>query len=248
MISLRRLIAAIALLTATSLWWSAFGQLEEGRTIMLKGSGAPSANCTVGERYFRTDSTAGQNLYLCTATNTWTQASGGGSSAPVIRLPIGTCNTGPTYIGGVWAYSTTVAPNCSVIFSGFTAHNISRMIFDGQNDETVAPFTWPSGAGTSVTFRGKWSYSLTTTPTVDGSIACAADGDSMTAAPASPAEITPVALTFNTSWATANRLNEGTVTLSNAGFTAGKACWIQLVRTDAGGGNLLMHNTPQLEF
>jgi hypothetical protein len=30
------------------------------------------ATCTVGEMYFATDATAGQNLYLCTATNTWT--------------------------------------------------------------------------------------------------------------------------------------------------------------------------------
>lgn len=36
------------------------------------------ATCTVGEEYFATDATAGQNKYLCTATNTWTQQSGGG--------------------------------------------------------------------------------------------------------------------------------------------------------------------------
>ena len=75
------MIFRMLLLLVTGLWWSAFGQVEEGRAIFLKGSGAPSANCTVGERYFRTDATAGQNLYLCTATNTWTQVSGGGGSS-----------------------------------------------------------------------------------------------------------------------------------------------------------------------
>jgi hypothetical protein len=35
------------------------------------------ATCTVGEEYFATDATAGQNKYYCTATNTWTQQSGG---------------------------------------------------------------------------------------------------------------------------------------------------------------------------
>lgn len=40
----------------------------------INGTGAPAANCVVGQRYFRTDATAGQNDYLCTATNTWTLA------------------------------------------------------------------------------------------------------------------------------------------------------------------------------
>jgi hypothetical protein len=39
-------------------------------------AGKPST-CIVGEQYFATDATAGQNLYLCTGTNTWTQMSGG---------------------------------------------------------------------------------------------------------------------------------------------------------------------------
>lgn len=169
------------------------------------------------------------------------------SIAPIV-LPIGTCNTGPTYVGGAWFFSTGVAPSCSVLFTGFTALNIPRMNFDTQNDETVAAFMWPAGAGTSVTFRAKWSYSLTTTPTVEASIACHADNGDMTAAPASPSEITPVSMSFNTAWTTANRLNEGTVTMTNAAFTANKACWIKLKRTDAGGGNLFMHNLPRLEF
>ena len=38
--------------------------------------------CTVGETFFRTDAIPGQNLYLCTSTDTWTQidgSAGGGS-------------------------------------------------------------------------------------------------------------------------------------------------------------------------
>lgn len=39
--------------------------------------------CTVGDQFFKTDATAGQNLYYCTATNTFTQQlnSGGGGAA-----------------------------------------------------------------------------------------------------------------------------------------------------------------------
>jgi len=39
------------------------------------------ATCGVGEEYFATDETPGSNKYLCTATNTWTHQSGGGSGS-----------------------------------------------------------------------------------------------------------------------------------------------------------------------
>jgi hypothetical protein len=55
---------------------TSFAQMVESRVVMLKGSGAPTASCVAGERYFRTDGTAGQNLYLCTATDTWTRVTG----------------------------------------------------------------------------------------------------------------------------------------------------------------------------
>jgi hypothetical protein len=42
------------------------------------------ATCTVGDQYFATDATAGQNLYGCTATNTWTQQAGGGGGGATI--------------------------------------------------------------------------------------------------------------------------------------------------------------------
>ena len=37
------------------------------------------ATCTLGEEYFATDATAGQNKYYCTAVNTWTQSQGTGT-------------------------------------------------------------------------------------------------------------------------------------------------------------------------
>ncbi len=44
------------------------------------GATIPSA-CTVGEVFFNTSAPAGQNLYLCTAANTWSQNSGSGSGS-----------------------------------------------------------------------------------------------------------------------------------------------------------------------
>jgi hypothetical protein len=56
------------------------------------------ATCVVGDLYFDTDATAGENLNLCTATNTWTTVSGGGGS--------GTVNPGT---GGCLAYYPATA-------------------------------------------------------------------------------------------------------------------------------------------
>jgi len=44
-----------------------------------KSGTALPGTCTVGQTYFKTDATAGQNQYGCTATNTWTAQGGGGS-------------------------------------------------------------------------------------------------------------------------------------------------------------------------
>lgn len=46
----------------------------------LKTGTALPGTCTAGDMFFKTDATAGQNLYGCTATNTWSQQAGGTSS------------------------------------------------------------------------------------------------------------------------------------------------------------------------
>ncbi|MEP6715562.1 MAG: hypothetical protein ABJC09_08295 [Terriglobia bacterium] len=62
------------------------------------------ATCGVGEVYFATDATAGQNFFFCTAANTWVQQlNGGGGSTPLIgnsgtvaAIPA-TCTVGQLY-------------------------------------------------------------------------------------------------------------------------------------------------------
>jgi hypothetical protein len=58
-----------------------------GHTLPAKKGTTASkpAACTIGELYFATDATPGQNMYLCTAANTWTQLSGIVSSNGLIR-------------------------------------------------------------------------------------------------------------------------------------------------------------------
>jgi hypothetical protein len=57
--------------------------------------------CTVGQIYFATDATPGQNLYLCTAVNVWTQQSGGGGGggASLYRVTFGFNAGGPVLSG-----------------------------------------------------------------------------------------------------------------------------------------------------
>lgn len=43
---------------------------------------ARPSNCNQGQMYFATDATAGQNLYLCTATGVWSLGTGGATVTP----------------------------------------------------------------------------------------------------------------------------------------------------------------------
>ncbi|MEJ5369537.1 MAG: hypothetical protein WHT08_14555 [Bryobacteraceae bacterium] len=52
---------------------------------MQTGTSLPSG-CAIGQAFFKTDAAAGQNIYLCTAANTWTPVQGG-SGASFDRRP-----------------------------------------------------------------------------------------------------------------------------------------------------------------
>ncbi len=56
------------------------------RTAPMKVGTSLPGTCTVGDLYFKSDATAGQNIYQCQSTNTWTQQlnSGGSSTTGVI--------------------------------------------------------------------------------------------------------------------------------------------------------------------
>ena len=74
-------------------------------------SGIP-ATCSVGQVSFITDATAGQNLYFCTATNTWTQQTGAAQVYPGAGVANST--------GSAWgtSYTVGVAANNLVQLNG----------------------------------------------------------------------------------------------------------------------------------
>jgi hypothetical protein len=57
---------------------STFDVSGKTSTKPIKSGTTPPATCAVGEYFFKSDATAGQNTYACTATNTWALQGGGG--------------------------------------------------------------------------------------------------------------------------------------------------------------------------
>lgn len=107
-------------------------------TVPMKTGTALPQSCSVGEAFFKTDAAAGSNIYLCTATNTWTQVlsgssggggGGGGSTPPpdsfdwkpssryvVYRSEMGAFynQTTPAYLGDIMLIRSTGTTNLNV--------------------------------------------------------------------------------------------------------------------------------------
>lgn len=63
-------------------------------TAPIKTGTSLPGTCAVGDLYFKSDATAGQNIYECQSTNTWTQQlnSGGGGGGTVTTVSVTTAN------------------------------------------------------------------------------------------------------------------------------------------------------------
>lgn len=78
------------------LLWSGLAVAQIGNFPPLVGQRGTAAaipvNCSVGQLYFATDATAGQNIYQCASANTWTQQlnSGGGITVGTTAITGGT--------------------------------------------------------------------------------------------------------------------------------------------------------------
>lgn len=109
------------------------------------------ATCSVGEEYFASDATAGQNMFYCTASNTWTQQlnSGGGSSA-FNSITSGTNTTAAMLVGtggslgvtGSGTIAATTAVNLSSYPTLCSGSQFSQGLSSGSNNCAT-----PSGSG-----------------------------------------------------------------------------------------------------
>jgi hypothetical protein len=125
---------------------------KKGLTSAIPGT------CTVGEEYFATDATAGQNKYLCTATNVFTQQSGGGGGSGTVSSgtagqPAVYAATGAT-VSGVDAKtfrSSTYSNEESATGHGDSAYTIlatDRFVY--TNSAFTASRTWTLPAANAV--------------------------------------------------------------------------------------------------
>ena len=155
-----------------------------GNTIPARtGTGAPTgSNClAVGEQFFQTDATAGQNLWLATTFGTpctWTQITSGsgssGSGITVYASPALTLAAGTYYfpVGGGSLNSATESVAQTAAPAAMTVANFYVQISTALGSGNSAVFTWRKGSssqtltctisGASATSCNDASHSFTT--------------------------------------------------------------------------------------
>lgn len=100
----------------------------------LSGTGVPAMACSVGQFYVRTTGTP--SLYICTTTNTWTLAGGGGVGvkSQYFGATVGGITYGPGFAAG------DVGPSTATL--GGTGHRFTTIQFSGTADNDVS-FSFP---------------------------------------------------------------------------------------------------------
>ncbi len=111
---------------------SAWGQQIESRAVMLKGTSLPGS-CTVGERFFKTDASAGSNLYGCTTTNNWTVMSGGTGTGLCVN-PLGAAKTSSTVLTLNGSCSSGAPAVVAVGTTGYQFTNSYTLTISGTSD------------------------------------------------------------------------------------------------------------------
>ena len=131
-------------------------------TAPLKTGTSLPGSCTVGQMYFKSDVTAGQNLHLCTATNTWTQVTGGGGGG-----------------GGAGATSGAIASRPSPGTAGRTYLALdswyTNIMDNGSSWEYFAGF---SRVTPPVSANFATQGTITATPQTNGAIVLTSTGNS----------------------------------------------------------------------
>ncbi len=121
---------------------------------------ARPATCGVGELYFITDATAGQNISGCTATNTWTLQSGGGTSAVICNFDtLGVTPATPVITQGA------AGTSCTASSTAGTGSRPGVVITDNLGQIVKWVSCWTGGATNSI-FGG-----LTTTTAIQDGVA-----------------------------------------------------------------------------
>ncbi len=106
--------------------------------IGAKGASTPT-NCTVGQLFFKTGVTAGQNIYGCTSTNTWTAE--GGAGGTVTSVSVTTANG----VSGTVVTATTT-PAISLLLGAITPTSVTA-ISATELAPALTAGNWTVGSG-----------------------------------------------------------------------------------------------------
>ena len=205
------------------------------------GSGAPGGSCTTGDTYFRTSGvTAGQNLYLCTASNTWTQVTGGsGSSSVMFNFPFGQYNaTSTAWVSG-WNFSdamvnaqavgnVTCPATSSLAECGIRWYSLADASQRYATNTFTLPANWTSG---TVTFSIAFGSNGSTDPVLKVATKCYTSGSTPPAYNASQ--------TLPSGTVAAGNSYTRTIALTTTGCAGGRPMTIQLTRDDNTSGFIL---------
>ncbi len=118
------------------------------------------STCTVGDQVFKSDATAGQNLYSCTATNTWT-VQGGSSSGGGTSMQFGTTLATAQVPASSTLYASPGATTMSnvanrefIVPSACTMRNLvfrTASAQTGSGTLVVSLYSFATGANTVIT-------------------------------------------------------------------------------------------------
>jgi len=134
-----------------------------------RGTTLPSA-CTTGDMFFKTNATAGQNLFYCTSTNTWTVQTTGAGSGTIASTALALKGDGA---GGAIATTNTTGFGTGTLVLGAskTATINNSITFAGTDSTTM---TFPSTSATLA--RTDAANTFTGHQTVEGVTSTGATG------------------------------------------------------------------------
>jgi hypothetical protein len=95
----------------------------------------PPGTCVIGDLFYDTDATVGQNLKGCTTTNNWTTlGDGGGGASDITTLTGGTQDGVP--VGDGTNFAVKVIPSCSDPTASKLLYNSTTNVFSCGNDQS----------------------------------------------------------------------------------------------------------------
>jgi hypothetical protein len=208
-------------------------------TAPIKAGTSLPASCVVGDIYVKTNATATNMLYVCTATNTWTAQGGGSSSKPndIYRTIAVSCGNGASgSVVPLWFNPVTTGSGSQCNDSG-EGH---AYVDNGGSAKVIIPYRLPSDFdGTTLNISLVTRNGETATETLSLETSCLASGGDWDSATFNTAQ------TWSQAYTSGQTVYTGLNSLTLTGCTAGDMMYLRFKST--AGGNFLLIMEATLE-